>query len=652
MITPMKKITVCAMKDSRKSVMETLQKMGCVELTKSKDTENLLTVSVKEQMQSFDKYMVSAKQALEILDNVNPEKKEMFSDRESVSIENYSLSTEQVESISKTVYDIIAKSKKIGENTADIAQRQGAIQTFLPWKNLDVPMNFNSLKNAEVALYTINEKTDGEKLAKLFSELNGVHYEIVNADNEISCIWLVFLRDLSQEVHKIMREHGFLPPAVSLSHRTPAKKVEHLQMRIKTISDETEKLKEDLNKLCDKRNDIKILYDYMKLRHEKYENLEKLGQTEKTFILTGYVPEKMSEQVKNALSEATPVYVEITDVPEDEEAPVLFKNNGFAKPVEEITATYSMPSKRDIDPNPIMAFFYYLFFGMMFSDAGYGMLVMIGTGYLGFVKKYKPDFMKMFFYCGISTTFWGFMYGSFFGDLIYRFSITFLGKEFTLSPIWVDPAKEPLLLLIFSVLLGLIQILVGLGISFYMNWRAGDKKDAIYDIGSGTLIISGVIVLVGGIFLKAAPLTTIGTVMAVLGALIVVLMKGRNNKNIIMRLFSGILGLYDITSYVSDALSYSRLMALGLATGVIAQVVNIMGTLAGKSIIGAVMFVLVFIVGHLLNFAINMLGAYVHTNRLQYVEFYSKFYEGGGRAFKPLGMNTEYYNFKGKDKQK
>lgn len=346
------------------------------------------------------------------------------------------------------------------------------------------------------------------------------------------------------------------------------------------------------------------------------------------------------------------MHVEITDVPEDEEAPVLFKNNGFSKPVEEITATYSMPSKRDIDPNPIMAFFYYLFFGMMFSDAGYGILTMIGTGYLGFVKKYKPDFMKMFFYCGISTTFWGFMYGSFFGDLIYRFSITFLGKEFTLSPIWVDPAKEPLLLLIFSVLLGLIQILVGLGISFYMNWRAGDKKDAVYDIGSWILIISGVIVLVGGIFLKASPLTTVGTVMAVLGALIVVLMKGRSNKNIIMRLFSGILGLYDITSYVSDALSYSRLMALGLATGVIAQVVNIMGTLAGKSIIGAVMFVLVFIVGHLLNFAINMLGAYVHTNRLQYVEFYSKFYEGGGRAFKPLGMNTEYYNFKEKDKQK
>lgn len=645
MITPMKKIEVFAMRNKRKAVMETLQKMGCVQISRAEDSDELMKVSVKEQMQSFERYMTQAHQAIEILDEINPEKKEMFSSKPTASIDGYSLPKQMVEKISKTVFEVISKNKRIGELVIDIAQRQTQILSFEPWSKLDVAMNFNSLKNAEVALYTLNSNVSTEKIDEVL-DIPGVYYEIVSAKSDLSCVWFMFLRESSQEVHKRLREAGFTLPAVSLSHRTPEKKTEHLKVRIKELTEEVETLNKELEALCEKRDDIKLLYDYMKVRHEKYENLELLGETKRTFILTGYLPEKQSSEVLEKLENIGLVHVNISDIAEDEEAPVLFKNNGFASPVEEITSTYSMPSKRDIDPNGIMAFFYYLFFGMMFSDAGYGILTMIGTGYLGFVKKYNPKFMKMFFYCGISTTFWGFMYGSFFGDLIYRFSITFLGREITLSPIWVDPAKEPLMLLIFSILLGLIQILVGLIINFYMNWRNGEKQSALFDTGSWILVILGIILLAGGMTIGISPITIVGTVLSILGALTVVLMKGRDNKNILMRLFSGILGLYDVTSYVSDALSYSRLMALGLATGVIAQVVNIMGTLAGKSVLGFIMFLVVFIAGHLLNFAINMLGAYVHTNRLQYVEFYSKFYEGGGSAFKPMGMNTKYYEFK------
>ncbi len=646
MITPMKKITVFALQSSRKIVMESLQKMGCVELKRTADEENLSGVSVKEQIQSFERYMAAAQSAIEILDEIAPEKKGMFAEKESTSIQNYSLSKHKVEKINKSVHDIIAKNKRINEISADIAQRKANVLSLKPWSELDLEMNFNSLKNAEVALYTLNSAVTVGMMDEILEKTPGVYYEIISSKSDFSCVWLMFLRELSADVHKVIRENGFVPPSAGLSHRTPKAKIAHLEKRIDELLAENERLKQELKVACEKRDDIKLFYDYLKIRCEKYENLEKIGQTKKAFVLSGYVPEKNAEAVKKRIEDAALAYVEISDIPEDEEAPVLFSNNAFAKPVEDITKTYSMPSKNDIDPNPIMAFFYYLFFGMMFSDAGYGILLMIGTAYLGFVKKYKQDFMKMFFYCGVSTTFWGFMYGSFFGDLVYRFSITFLGKEIMLSPIWVDPAKEPLLLLIFSILLGLIQILVGLIISFYMNWRIGKKADAIFDVGSWILIISGIIFLAGGIALGVSSLTTAGIVLAVAGALIIVLMKARDNKNIVMRLFSGILGLYDITSYVSDALSYSRLMALGLATGVIAQVVNIMGTLAGKSVMGFIMFVIVFIIGNLLNFAINMLGAYVHTNRLQYVEFYSKFYEGGGKTFEPMGMNSEYYDFK------
>ncbi len=648
MITPMKKITVFSMRENRKRVMETLQKMGCVELEKISDDENLLSVNVKESIQSFDRSMTGAKRAIEILDAVMPEKKPMFSPRETVVMENYSLSKGKVEKIKKSISEITNKNKKLNENITSLAKLKTDILAFSPWSGLDVAMNFNFLKSVDIALYTKDSNVTAESLENLFSETDEVYYEIISAKSDMTCIWFMFLKEKSGEVNKLLRENGFVPPALSLSHRTPERKIAHLKEKEADLLKENETLRQELIKSAEKRGDIKLLYDYLKVRREKYENLEKLGETKRTFILSGFVPEKKADLVKEKIESLSLSYVEISDIGEDEEAPVLFENNGFAKPVEGITSTYSMPSKRDIDPNGIMAFFYYLFFGMMFSDAGYGILVMIGTFYLGYVKKYNKELMKMFFFCGISTTIWGFLYGSFFGDLIYRFSITFLGREITLSPIWMDPAKEPLTLLIFSVVLGLIQVLVGLLISFYMNWRDGNKKDALFDTLPWILIIFGGIVLVGGIFLKLEALTTIGTVVAILGALTIVLMKGRGNKNIIMRLLSGILGLYDVTSYVSDALSYSRLMALGLATGVIAQVVNIMGTLAGGSVLGFIMFIIVFAVGHILNFAINMLGAYVHTNRLQYVEFYSKFYEGGGKKFEPLGMNTEYYEFKEK----
>ena len=285
---------------------------------------------------------------------------------------------------------------------------------------------------------------------------------------------------------------------------------------------------------------------------------------------------------------------------------------------------------------------------MMFSDAGYGLLLALGAGYLGFIAKTEKatrENMRMFCYCGISTTFWGLMYGSFFGNVIPVVSGTFFGAEHVLKPLWLDPVQEPLTLLIFSVALGLVQIIVGLGIKFYMLWRQGEKASAVFDVGLWILILLGVCALAGGKGLGNEMAATVGMYMMIVGAVGLVLTQGRDKKNVFARLLSGVISLYDVTSYVSDALSYSRLMALGLATGVIAQVVNTMGSLGGGGIVNGIVFAVVFVVGHALNFAINCLGAYVHTNRLQYVEFFSKFYEGGGRAFSPLGMNTKYYEF-------
>jgi V/A-type H+-transporting ATPase subunit I len=237
------------------------------------------------------------------------------------------------------------------------------------------------------------------------------------------------------------------------------------------------------------------------------------------------------------------------------------------------------------------------------------------------------------------------MYGSFFGDIIYTISLNFFGSEVNLAPIWINPIANALDLMIFSVALGMIQIMVGLAIKFYTMCRQKQVLDAVFDVGFWMLALLGIALLAIGIGLGVPVLTTVGTWTALLAAAGLILTGGRNNKNLFTKIFGGIIGLYNITGYVSDALSYCRLMALGLATGSIANVVNMLSAMLGKSVIGVLLFIIIAVFGHSLNFAMNMLGSYVHTNRLQYVEFFSKFYDGGGKKFEPFRMNTKYCEF-------
>lgn len=651
MITPMKKIEVSGITESRKAVMEEIQKLGCVEFKISDEEENderLKHLDVSGKISQFERYLSQSEQALSILNEYVPEKTGMFSVRKSISLDKYSMETDEINTVGNVAVEIIRLSKKIKDNELKISRKNSKIMAITPWLPLDVALNTAGTENTVCGLYTLPFDADVNTVDSYLEDAEYIYYEIVNGFREQTCIFLLYPKEFKEEYEKLLREKGFVLSPPTLSRRTASGKIQKIKSEIEDLLTENDTIAEKIKSLAEKREELKLLADHLNIRIEKYEKLKNVLSTKSTFYIEGYIPEDKCMPVKRKLEETGVCFVSYSDVPDDEEAPILFKNNGFAQPVEGITKTYAMPSKTDIDPNFIMAIFYYLFFGMMFSDMGYGILLALGAGYFAFYGKVEQELkntMKMFFFCGLSTTFWGLMYGSFFGDAIYRISVTFFGKEIVFKPLWIDPVKEPLLLLITSVALGMVQILIGLMIKFYVDFRSGDKKAAFFDTGSWIIILSGICLAAAGIGLNIEILKTIGMYLAIFGALIIVLFKGRENKNPIARVFSGILGLYDITSFVSDALSYSRLMALGLATGVIAQVVNIMGTLSGGGALNAIIFAVVFVVGHLLNFAINALGAYVHTNRLQYVEFFGKFYEGGGREFNPLSVNTKYYKF-------
>jgi V/A-type H+-transporting ATPase subunit I len=371
-------------------------------------------------------------------------------------------------------------------------------------------------------------------------------------------------------------------------------------------------------------------------------------KTDTTFYIEGWIPEVSKDKVQKVLDEYECWY-DFKKPEEGEEFPILLKNNAFSGPFDSITELYSLPSPSNIDPTTVMAPFYVLFFGMMLGDVGYGFLFSLGCFII--LKKFDIEgtfgkMLKVFFWGGISTMFWGVMYGSWFGDGLVVGARHLFNINLPLTYVWVDPLKEPMTVLLVSFIMGLVHLFVGMGMQAYMLIRDGKIKDAITDIGFWYLFIIGPILwLAGDMIIPGSPLPVIGKWMTLFAVIGLVLTQGRAKDNIISKLISGVLSLYGITGYLGDVLSYSRLLALGLATGVISSVLSLIGSMVG-GIPGKIMFVLVFVFGHTLNLAINGLGSFVHSARLQYVEFFGKFYEGGGDAFNPFTKKTKYIKIK------
>ena len=642
----MMRIELVGLNSERKRLIEYLQQCGVVDISDSR-YDILQSRETAGTISQLESNMAQTKAAIELLPKASGG---LFAKRGEVSAQKYGFASGEVSEMLDLVGDILQAKKSIEKNNDELAALDVEKSTLSAVMSLDVPIGLKHTRRTALKVGTIDgEWTDEQIWQKLGEfEIEAVHFEILKSTKQQTAIWIMYLEEEEEKLAEFFAEINFALPK-NITKNEPTERVKEIEARKDELKEGNKRLFEQLSGYAKERENLELFYDKMAIRRDRYRALEKIGISKNAFFISGYLPKSVSGKLEEELSKNFTVSVSITEPDSSEDVPVAFKNNAFVAPVEGITSDYSMPSANDIDPNPIMAFFYYFFFGMMFSDAGYGLLLMIVCGILGFGKvldEKKRNTYRMFFYCGVFTTFWGLMYGSFFGDMIATVSKTFGSGKLALSPILVDPVQKPLQVLIMSVVFGVIHILTALAIKFYMTWRSGEKWAAVFDTGFWILVLSGIGILAAGTAFGIPIVTNIGKYLAIGAAVGLVLTQGRSSKNPFLKLFNGILSLYDITSFVGDVLSYSRLMALGLATGVIASVVNVLGSLGGNGIVGLIGFIIISIFGHLLNFAINMLGAYVHTNRLQYVEFYQKFYEGGGRKYNPLRFNTKYYDFK------
>lgn len=670
-IAPMKQITVCGLKSQRTKLLSDLQRMGCVQLVSSLPNETSRSSENAKKQAFYEKSAQEATAALTVTAEFGAPKASMFAvleGRKQLTAQEEKAYLAKKDETADLVKEILARNRALTDAKTDIIRLTNQIAALQAWLPLPVATGFEGTATTAAFIGTmpgtLTEESVKALLAEKLPELEAFEVQLVFARPDGSGIFLLCRKPDSAAVEQALRAAGFMRVAAP-SDKTPDQEIAALQQKIKQDEFAIARCTEILKKAAQKGDELRFYIDFCTARSEEYAARAELWESKYAFFLTGYLPEKEAQQVEKAISRKFTAAVEIEDPAEDCDVPVLLKNNGFTAPVESVVEAYSMPAKSELDPSFIMSLFYYILFGLMLSDAGYGLLMVLACGIcLAKFKNMEPSLkssLQMFLYCGISTTFWGILQGSFFGDIVGVVASTFFNSSFSLGPVWFAPLDDPMRMLLFALLIGIIHLFTGLAMNMAQHFKNREYRDALYDCVFWYMLVGGLIVLLmtSTLFADMAGfrLALSATGMTVLKAVIfggmigIILTAGRDTKNWVVRILKGVYGLYDITGYLSDILSYSRLLALGLATGVIGTVINKMASMAAAPLgmFGIVVFILIFLLGHTINIGINLLGAYVHTNRLQFVEFFGKFYNGGGKKFEPFAANTKYYKLSKED---
>lgn len=659
-VVEMRKLSVIGLNSTRIPFISELMHLGVVEITSQAGVVNdeewmpdIFRTSNSADVSRLEAEISRVSTALEAIGAYDTAKKPLFHTREVLERQGFIEYVDQSRTkTQRNVDQAVDAYKKIADGQSEINRLRALIAGLQPWETLDIPLEMNETEYAAVILGTANVKTDTAALMQSVHEATaGTVVQEVSEDKQQKYYSIICLKEEKDKVFEALRPYNF--SAVNLGTEGTATEAAHrYEKEIKQIEKEIETQKETLAELSPARKDIEYLYDSLVMHRDRVKIVGDMLSTETVFYFDGWMPARAQEAVEELLKRYEFSY-DIQKPTEEDDVPVLLDNKGLVVPFEAVTGMYSLPGKGDIDPTAILAPFYFIFFGLMLSDAAYGLILTVLCGFV--LKKYRLEgtlyrMFKMFAICGISTFIWGALFGGWFGNFFSVAAETLFGKEFSIDPLWFNPLEEPMRLLIFSLILGAIHLFVGMGIQAYMLIRDGHPVDAICDIGLWYLLLIGLVLFgVGGTI--APMLTTVGEVMSIVGAGGILLTGGRKKKGIIGKITGGLGSLYGITSYLSDILSYSRLLALGLATGVVAQVINTLGSLAGGGVMGAILLTVALVFGTIFNLAINVLGAFVHSCRLQYVEFFGKFYTGGGRAFVPFERKTKYIKIV-KDREK
>ncbi len=644
MIVKMNMLTLLGMEDQRKALINSLMELGVVEISmvNAKEYEELAQhPAILGEMSGIEGQIADVHSVLDSLGRYCPVKSALFKSRREVAVSEFTRVTDNKELIWETINNIKDLEEHIIKLKAEENRLKNIYSSLLPWEGLQEPLQSVGTQKTVFQLGTIPSINDWELVREEMHEKTPYTIvERIHSDQEQHYVYALSHKDMEQECFSYLKSRGFNRVGFSGLSGTVSDNLEMLNTRLREISVRRENAIEQIISMRNTRESIEILYDALGMEQGRTAAIGKVLKTEKVFLIKGWIPEKLALGTKKWLESKYTVSVEITEPGEEEEFPVLLENRGLAEAGEQVTNMYSLPNSREIDPNTIMAPFFVMFFGLMMSDGGYGIILTLIAGFVLWRFKLEDGirkFMKLMLYCGISTIFWGAMFGGWFGiDALVQYAA------------WFNMVEDPELMLSWSLLFGVIHMYAAIGIRAANLIRRKKYLDALFDAGFWYIYFTGFVLYLLPFVPKmdearVAPLVAVGKYMFIIGGVLVLFTQGRNNKSIIGKLFGGLPRLYDVVGFMSDVLSYSRILALGLATGIIASIINQMSVMFDLPIVFEVILAVgILIIGHGINFAINALGAYVHSCRLQFLEFFGKFFTGGGEPFKPLKANTKY----------
>ncbi|MBQ4121956.1 MAG: V-type ATP synthase subunit I [Clostridia bacterium] len=650
-ISRMKKLSLVAKKEDTDALINKLTWAGCLEISDmgkgflddadfSPTRREVLLTEAREAKSLFSE----ARRRL--MPYVKPEKG-LFSPKKTSSASLYDSPEDTLGEALALARDVLDKTDLL-DKTQTAYERIGTErEAYLPFASLNLSPTLKKTERTNVFFGSLAARSCeafGEEMAK---DNLGWQITVASADDTRVYVYAVVLAKASEAFLMRALRCGFVRIDFSAERQAEsfAQALEQIDREAECLLQEKMKLKQDLSALAEGRTLLELAYDLNETRMARLETAERLVEGTFCVMLKGWVPEKAIPKLKEVLSDFVCSYA-LDDPEEGEDVPVLLDNKKLFRPFESVIEMYSLPQYGSYDPTPIMSVFYFVIFGLMLGDVVYGLL--LSAGCLFAVRKLDlgkgaKQLISLFGICGVSCTLSGILFGGYLGSLPGQIALSGFGVDFAMPGLDLLDSSGIFIFIGISLVVGVLQIFTAMGIKMYMLWKSGDKVAAIFDIGLWYVIFIGIALFA----LLDGP---IGTVVLVGSLVLKVATAGRAKKGIFGKVTGGLLGLYDIVGYASDLASYLRIMALGLSSTVIAYVVNIIATLmispefSVMTVIGWIFLPIILLGGHLLNIALNLLGCFVHDGRLQYIEFFGRFYEDGGRPFKPLTPVASYTN--------
>ena len=642
-IVKMKRLRLIALARDRDELLSSLLHAGCVEVSEPPaDLADPLLRRDKARVAEAKSELAELKQALSVLRRQAPQKEGLLTPRQVVrerDLLDHGAMAAALEK-ARTVND---HAKAAGQCSARETRLNAELQSLRPWEACDLPLNEAGTRCVAVLLGTVPSAVDFDAMAGAVSEAaEASQVTLLSADGQQQCLEVLVHRSQEGAALEALRSYGFSLPQFKDASGTARDNVRRLEEELEAVRAQRQAELDAIRAMGPETGALKLCVDQVQQVLATEETKERILAGGSILCLDGWVDEPNVSKLEQALA-AFDCAWELTDPAPEEypKVPVKLQNGPLTRCMNMVTEMYALPVYGTVDPNPLMAPFFILFYGIMMADMGYGLLMVLGAVFM--IKKMRArggmrNFAELLFYCGISTFVIGALTGGFFGDFLPQLaSIINPDTTFTALPALFTPLEDTMAILVGSLVLGFIQIITGQVVSFVKKARDGHLWDGVWDEGPWWMIYLGVGLAVLGVGNVAGY-----PVVLIVGILMLAYGSTRNSKGIgkvgafVGAVYNGATGIF------GDVLSYARLMALMLSGSIIASVFNTLGAITGN----VITFVLIAMVGNALNFALNLLGCYVHDLRLQCLEFFKTFYQDGGKPFRPLAINTKYVDIK------